>query len=229
MSKGPMLVKRLQRHPYRFDPSGETEASGAGRARWLNTKIYPLKSQGEVTSIVITHEDITERKLVEEEKIKLESQLHQSQRIESLGRLAGGVAHDYNNMLSVIIGNVELGKMKVEPSAPVNHNLEHIHQAANRSRDITRQLLTFARKQIINPKVLDLNNSVADMLKMLCNLLGENIDLIWHPKKDICLVKMDSSQLDQILANLCINARDAIDNVGKMTIETDIVSFEHFD
>jgi two-component system cell cycle sensor histidine kinase/response regulator CckA len=136
------------------------------------------------------------------------------------------VAHDYNNMLSVIIGNVELAQVKAERSAPVEDNLEQILQAANRSRDITRQLLAFASKQIINPKVLDLNDSVADMLKMLRNLLGENINLAWHPKKDLWSVKMDPSQLDQVLANLCINARDAIADVGKMTIETDTVSFD---
>ncbi len=156
---------------------------------------------------------------------QLEEQLHQSQKIESLGRLAVGVAHDYNNMLTVILGNVELGQMKVEPSSPVKVNLEQILEATNRSRDITRQLLAFARKQIINPKVIDLNASVENTLKMLRKLLGENIDLAWHPKEDLWSVKIDTSQLDQILANLCINASDAITDVGKMTIETDVVSF----
>ena len=185
-----------------------------------------LGKDGKTQSAICVFSDITEEKQSKAKHLKLEDQLRQSQKIESLGRLAGGVAHDYNNMLSVIIGNVELAQIKVEPSAPVGDNLGQILQAANRSRDITRQLLAFARKQIINPKVLDLNSSVADMLKMLRSLLGENIDLAWRPKEDLWSVKMAPSQLDQVLANLCINARDAITDVGKMTIETDIVSFD---
>jgi len=182
----------------------------------VNIGTYVLEGRRKIIGSV---RDISER-------LNLERDLRQSQKIESLGRLAGGVAHDYNNMLSVIIGNVELGQMKVEPSAPVNHNLEHIHQAAIRSRDITRQLLAFARKQIINPKVLNLNTAVESMLKMLRNLLGENINLVWKPHGGLWPVKVDPSQLDQILANLCINARDSIADIGKMTIETDTVSFD---
>lgn len=191
----------------------------------VESAAVPMNYQGEDGALVFVR-DITDR--IEEQKRhkRLEEQLHQSQKIESLGRLAGGVAHDYNNMLSVIIGNVELARMKSERSAPVKDNLEQILQAANRSRDITRQLLAFARKQIVNPKTLDLNASVGNMLKMLRNLLGENIDLSWQPKGGLWPVRMDPSQLDQVLANLCINARDAITDVGKMTIETGTVSFD---
>lgn len=170
--------------------------------------------------------DITEKKQAEEENLSLTDQLHQSQKIESIGRLAGGVAHDYNNMLSVIIGNVELAKIKAERSDPIDDNLEQILEAANKSKDITRQLLAFARKQIIKPKVINVNDAVEGMLKMLRNLLGENIDLRWQPKGDVWPVKIDPSQLDQVLANLCINARDAITDIGKMTIETDTVHLD---
>jgi len=191
----------------------------------VETSAVPMNYMGEDGALVFMR-NISDRVENQKRQQQLEEQLHQSQKIESLGRLAGGVAHDYNNMLSVIIGNVELAKMNTERSAPVEDNLEQILLAANRSKDITRQLLAFARKQIINPEVLDLNASLEGMLKMLRNLLGENIDLSWHPKGNLWPVKIDPSQLDQILANLCINARDAIDDVGKLTIETDAVCLD---
>ena len=198
-----------------------------GQMTWVRTSKVPLYDKGKkVIGMLGIDEDISDQKKKEEEKARLEEQLHQAQKIESLGRLAGGVAHDYNNMLGVIIGNAELAQMKIARSAPVEENLEQILNAALRSRDITRQLLAFARKQIIDPKVLDLNASLEGMLKMLRNLLGEDIDLSWHPKGSLWPVKIDPSQLDQILANLCINARDAITGVGKMTIETDTISFD---
>ncbi|MDA3835330.1 MAG: transporter substrate-binding domain-containing protein [Spirochaetales bacterium] len=160
------------------------------------------------------------------ERTHLEEQLRQSQKMEAIGQLAGGVAHDYNNMLSVIIGNVELAKIKAKRSDSVEAHLEQILYAAKRSSDITSQLLTFARKQIINPKVLDLNVALDNMLKMLRNLLGENIELAWQPRENLWPVKIDESQLNQVLANLCVNARDAIVDVGKMTIETGTSSFD---
>ena len=175
------------------------------------------------------NQDITDQKRAEEEKIKLETQLQQAQKIESIGHLAGGVAHDFNNMLGVILGHTELALMKADPSNPFVEDLEEIRTAAKRSADLTRQLLTFARKQIISPKVLDLNDTVAGMLKMLQRLIGENIHLSWNPAANLWPVKMDPSQLDQILANLCVNARDAIAGIGKITIETQNYSFTESD
>ncbi len=157
--------------------------------------------------------DITERRLLEE-------QLQQSQKLESVGRLAGGVAHDFNNMLGVILGHAELGLLRIDPSHRVYSDLMAISKAAERSAELTRQLLAFARKQTIAPKVSDLNEVVSGMLKMLQRLIGEDINLVWHPGAGIWPVKIDSSQFDQILANLCVNARDAIDDVGRITIET---------
>jgi len=151
---------------------------------------------------------------------KMEAQLSQAQKMESIGRLAGGVAHDFNNMLSVIIGNAELIMANMAPNDPIHGNLSEIFSAARRSADVTRQLLAFARKQTITPKVLDLNRTIESMLKMLRRLIGEDIDLAWLPGADVWPVRMDPSQIDQILANLCVNARDAITDVGKITIET---------
>lgn len=157
--------------------------------------------------------DITELK-------HAEKALAQSQKMESIGRLAGGVAHDFNNMLMVILGYTEMSIGSLDTSDPLHENLMEIRNAAKRSADLTRQLLAFARKQSIAPKVLDINQTIQGMLKLLERLIGENIDLHWQQGKDLWQVKFDPSQLDQILANLCVNARDAIDGVGNVLITT---------
>ncbi|MCF8146422.1 MAG: PAS domain S-box protein [Deltaproteobacteria bacterium] len=164
--------------------------------------------------------NITERKRAEEAHRQLQDQLVQAQKMESVGRLAGGVAHDFNNMLAVILGRTEMMLMKMNPGDPLYSNLEQIQKVANRSADLTRQLLAFARKQTIAPKLLDLNETVEGMLKMLRRLIGEDIDLSWQPGTGLWPMKMDPAQVDQILANLCINARDAISKTGKLIIET---------
>jgi len=164
--------------------------------------------------------DITERMRAEEERIRLEQQFHQVQRLESIGRLAGGVAHDYNNMLNVIIGYAELALRKVDSTDPLHEDLQEILKAAQRSSDVTRQLLAFASKQTVMPRVLDLNIVVEGVLNMLRRLIGEDIELVWRPGQNLWLVRMDPSQVDQILANLCVNARDAITGAGRVVIET---------
>lgn len=169
---------------------------------------------------------ITELKRAEEEKRKLEDQLMHAQRLESVGRLAGGVAHDFNNMLGVIIGHTELALHHGGSSESVHQSLHEILKAARRSADLTRQLLAFARKQTVSPKVLDLNDTIAGMLKMLRRLIGEDIDLIWVPGHELWSVKIDPSQIDQLLANLAVNARDAVAGVGKVTIETANVTLD---
>jgi len=175
---------------------------------------------------VVAYGDITERKLAEEEHKQLQAQLVQAQKMESVGRLAGGVAHDFNNMLGVILGHTEMALERLDPDQPLFADLQEVRKAAERSADLTRQLLAFARKQTVAPKVLDLNETVSGMLKMLQRLIGEGIDLAWLPGKALGPVKMDPSQIDQILANLCVNARDAIAGVGKVTIETDNTTFD---
>jgi PAS domain S-box-containing protein len=174
----------------------------------------------------VSFQDITDRKKAEAEKVQLQAQLIQAQKLESVGRLAGGVAHDFNNMLGVIIGHAELAMEQVDADDPLHAELQQIHRAAMRSADLTRQLLAFARKQIVAPRVLDLNDTVAGMLKMLRRLIGEDIDLAWMPGAELWPVKIDPAQIDQILANLCVNARDAIAGVGKVTIETQNVVFD---
>jgi PAS domain S-box-containing protein len=163
--------------------------------------------------------DITERK-------EIEARLQQAQKMEAIGRLAGGVAHDFNNMLGIIMGYADMALDTLHASDPLHENLQEIMAAGRRSTDVVRQLLAFARKQTIAPRVLDLNETVADMLKMLRRLIGEDIDLLWKPAGEPCPVKMDPSQIDQLLANLAVNARGAIRDVGKVTIETRNIVFD---
>ena len=170
--------------------------------------------------------DITEHKRAEEEREKMQAQLNQALKMESVGRLAGGVAHDFNNMLGIILGHTEMAMDQVDPVQPLYDDLSEIRKAAERSADLTRQLLAFARKQTVAPMVLDLNETVESMLKMLRRLIGEDIDLAWLPGPGMWPVKVDPTQIDQILANLCLNARDAIAGLGKVTIETENVVFD---
>ena len=172
--------------------------------------------------------DITARKIAEEEREKLERQLLQAQKMESVGRLAGGVAHDFNNMLNIILGYTEMALDEIDQDQPLHQELKEVLNAAQRSAEITRQLLAFARKQTIAPVVLNLNDTIGGMLKMMQRLLGENISLSWNPKPGLWHVKMDPSQINQILANLCVNARDAIADVGRITIETGNTIFDEY-
>ncbi|MDA8123868.1 MAG: response regulator [Deltaproteobacteria bacterium] len=176
--------------------------------------------------VLETNRDMTSQKRAKADQERLQAQLHQSQKMESIGRLAGGVAHDFNNMLGVILGHVELALEQITPDQPLHSDIQAIQKAAERSADLTRRLLAFARKQTISPRVLDINETVTGMLTMLHRLIGEDIHLNWQPGKDLWPTKMDPSQIDQILANLCVNARDAITGVGKVTIETSHASFD---
>jgi PAS domain S-box-containing protein len=182
---------------------------------WYEVRVYP-REKGISVYFLVT----TERKEAERERLRLEEQYRQAQKMEAVGRLAGGVAHDFNNMLSVILGHAEMVLNKMDDTQPLHRNLCEIQKAAQRSADLTRQLLAFARKQTIVPKVLDLNETVSGMHKMLRRLIGEDIELVFKPSEDLWPVKMDPSQIDQLLANLCVNARDAITGVGKIVIET---------
>lgn len=198
----------------------KTVKIGGNDARTLHTKKIPILDEtGKPQYLLGISEDITEQK-------KLEAQLMQAQKLESIGRLAGGIAHDFNNMLGVILGHTEMALSHLKSDDMLYGILQKIYNAADRSADLTRQLLAFARKQTVAPKILDLNEIVEGMLAMMERLLGEDLDLAWVPESNPMLVKMDPSQIDQILANLCVNARDAITSVGKVTIETHSVFFD---
>jgi two-component system, cell cycle sensor histidine kinase and response regulator CckA len=176
--------------------------------------------------LIAVARDISTAVQAETEKERLQTQLAQARHLESIGRLAGGVAHDFNNMLQTILGNAELALGDLPPGSEARESVEEIRKAAERSANLTRQLLAFARRQTILPRVLDLNEAVAGTLKMLQRLLGEGIQLAWHPDVHPFQVEMDPSQLDQILVNLCVNARDAMSGQGILAIETGAVAID---
>jgi PAS domain S-box-containing protein len=212
-------LERARRTGTPFEPQEVNLRCKDGSSKTVLVSVAWLSSSSSGEHVAVLF-DITERKRAEEEQAKLEGQLQQSRKMESVGRLAGGVAHDFNNMLGVILGHVDLALEIVDSANPVFADLCEIQKAGRRSAELTNQLLAFARKQTVAPKVLDLNQAVAGMLKMLQRLIGEDIDLAWLPDTSLWSVKADPSQIDQILANLCINARDAIADTGKITIET---------
>jgi PAS domain S-box-containing protein len=200
----------------------------AGAWMWVEGYSNEITWGGKPARLIFLTE-VTKRKQAEEEKDRLQAQLVQAQKMESVGRLAGGVAHDFNNMLGVILGHAELALDHAEGSEPLRASLTEIRSAARRSADLTRQLLAFARRQTVTPKVLDLNEAIAGMLQMLQRMIGEQVRLIWQPRADLWTVRMDPSQIDQILANLCVNARDAIPDVGTVHVLTDMASLDELD
>lgn len=173
--------------------------------------------------------DISERKQAEKAQKELEDQLHQSQKMETVGRLAGGVAHDFNNMLAIIFIALDLMRNTLDENSPQLAFVRDIEYAAKRARDITRQLLAFSRKQVIAPQPCDLNALIANMEKSLARLIGEDIELRFIPQQGLGRVLIDPSQIDQILVNLAVNARDAMMHGGKLTIETANVDIDAAD
>jgi PAS domain S-box-containing protein len=195
--------------------------NAAGEYRDFWCRAVPIfNSDGSFSHFQGFNFDVTERRRAEAERAALAENLQQAQKMEAVGRLAGGVAHDFNNMLTAILGSAELAMEKIDRAHPLHADLDEIRSAATRSALLTRQLLAFARRETVQPVVLDLNQAVQGALKMLRRLIGENITLDWRPARDLWTVHMDPSQVDQILANLCVNARDAIADVGALTIET---------
>ena len=187
------------------------------RLRHKNKKIIDVETSIASISGVDLHgvffRDITERK-------RLEQQLHQAQKMETIGRLAGGVAHDFNNILTVINGNAELALMFMQPSDPQYGAFEEIRRSGERAANLTRQLLAFSSKQIIEPKVININQTLLNIDKMLRRLIGENIELVTIPEESLWQVKADPGQVEQVLINLVVNARDAMPEGGKLIIET---------
>ncbi len=194
-----------------------------GVERCVRMHSVPQFQPGEDESsfVYTTLDDLTDLRRAEQRRQAAEQQLLEAQKMESVGRLAGGVAHDFNNMLCVILGNVRLAMDALGSTNPGAEELQEIEKAATRSADLTRQLLAFARRQPSAPRVIDVNEVVAGGLKMLERLIGEDIHLVWRPGDELWPVWIDPAQIDQVLANLAVNARDAIDGVGEILIESD--------
>ncbi len=187
---------------------------------WYEVIVDPVfDEQNQLSGFIHILSDITDRKKAEKEKEELQKQLAQSQKLESIGNLASGIAHDFNNMLNVIMGNIELAILKLETGGSIKENLEEVRKATERASELTRKILTFARKQETNPKILDLNREISEHVKLLKRVLTERIQLEFIPFGGLWDVYLDPAYLDMILLNLCVNARDAISGTGKITIE----------
>lgn len=190
---------------------------------YVSARNTPTPDQQRMISLVW---DVTDQKKADEERRHLQAQLLQAQKMESIGRLAGGVAHDFNNIVSIILGYAQLALSKIDPGERLYSDLKEIETAAFRSAELTRQLLAFARKQPATPKVLDINTTLDAMCSLLRRLIGEEIDLVWQLYPKLWLVNMDPSQLDQIIMNLCVNAKDAITSSGSITIATENLTLD---
>jgi len=193
-------------------------ADGSGRD--IEVYVGPIQLGGKTILCSIVH-DITQRKLDEESRAHLEEQLRQAAKMEAVGRLAGGVAHDFNNMLSIILGYLDFLKEDFSANSEAMHSLTEIEKAAIRSKDITRQLLSFSRKQTVMPKPVDINEAITETQKNLGRLMGEDIEFVFRPGAHLSKILIDPSQIDQVLINLAVNSRDAMPKGGKFIIETE--------
>ncbi len=197
------MVTNLECHVYRKD----------GSKAWFSVNLRAIFQDGQIIRYEGTNEDITQRKL-------LEDQLRQSQKMEAVGLLAGGIAHDFNNALGVITGYSDLLQSNLSRQSPLHRYAEEIAKAGRRAAALTRQLLAFSRKQVIQPVVLDLNSATRELERMLRRLIGEHIEIAFQRDSALGLVKMDPGQVEQVLMNLCVNARDAMPDGGKLCIQT---------
>jgi two-component system cell cycle sensor histidine kinase/response regulator CckA len=216
--------------------NGPLTAAGSERQSWLLAKdgrqipiedeAVPLRDEaGNITGAVLVCRDISARRQAQANQERFrqmaEEQLRKSQRLEAIGRLAGGLAHDFNNMLTAIIGTSELAMLELHRDHPVRRDLKEIKQTADRAANLTRQLLAFARQQIIAPGILNVNDLLMNLDKMLRRLIGEDIELVMAPASDIGLVKVDAGQIEQVIVNLAVNARDAMPQGGKLILQTE--------
>ncbi len=192
-----------------------------GEYIWLRDELRRIDgSQGKQVEIVGASLDITREHQMKEEQQELENQLRQVQKLESIGRLAGGIAHDFHNMLNVILGYAEICLNSIHPQDPLRRNVEQIIKAARRSADLTRQLLAFGRKQTLHPKVVNLNDVIRNFENLLRRVIGEHIDMRLILADNLANVKVDPGQMEQVIMNLVVNARDAMPEGGKLIIET---------
>jgi two-component system, cell cycle sensor histidine kinase and response regulator CckA len=198
-----------------------------GELYWVAASISPIFSaEGVITNYLAIYEDISERKKQEEVLKQTEEQFRQSQKMEAIGSLAGGVAHDFNNLLSVIIGYADLMAIEVKKEDPLRNSLDQIRKAGQRAADLTRQLLAFSRKQVLQPRIFDLNSIITESSKMLQRLIGEDVALVTFLDPGLGRVKADPTQFTQVVLNMAVNARDAMPRGGKLTIETANVTLD---
>ena len=190
-----------------------------GNIKWLEINAALINWNGK-PAILNFLTDITERKRTEEEMNTLQEQFRHSQKMEAIGRLAGGIAHDFNNLLTIIKGYSQLSLHELKEEGPLKENIEEINKASEKASDLTRQLLSFSRSQMMEMKVIDLNNIVRNLDKMLRRVIGEDVELITCLADDLGRIKADPGQIEQVIMNLAVNAKDAMPSGGKLAIET---------
>ncbi|HEY3216061.1 MAG TPA: PAS domain S-box protein [Candidatus Eisenbacteria bacterium] len=214
--EAPEILENVRRATNGEEVSAVVEVGGLA----FETCCRPLKdAQGQVTGVIGVATDVTDRR-------RLEGQLRHAQRMEAIGRLAGGVAHDFNNLLAAIVGHSEMLMARLAAGDPLRHRIEEIRTAGERGALLTRQLLAFSRKEVLAPTVLDVNGVVAGMDAMLRRLIGEDIELLSIPSADPAMVKADRGQLEQVIMNLAVNGRDAMPQGGRLTIEVGCVDLD---
>jgi two-component system cell cycle sensor histidine kinase/response regulator CckA len=189
-----------------------------GEVRWVEMHDVPIQWQDRPATLIFLS-DVTDQRLAQAEKENMEVQFQQAQKMEAVGRLAGGIAHDFNNLLTIITGYSDLALAKTSPHDPLHNDLNEINDAGQRAAALTRQLLTFSRQQVIEPQTLDPRQVVANVEHMLRRLIGEDIELVVTADPEAGAVEADPGQLEQVLMNLAINARDAMERGGRLTIQ----------
>ncbi len=212
------FLRRFIRSGYRLSDAESRELDRHGRVRHFRNNLVASIESGRVVRSWGTQRDVTEQRALEEEA-------RQARKMETAGRLAGGIAHDFNNLLTAILGTAEILLGDLPPGSTAYADIEEIKRAATRAANLTRQLLAFSRRQVLQPRVLDLNSLVSGIERMLTRLIGEHIELAALPASALWPVRADPGQLEQVLVNLCVNARDAMPTGGRLTIETANLSF----
>jgi PAS domain S-box-containing protein len=220
------VLQELQAIGVQTSPTEFRLRTKTGGQIWVETQAAVIMADGKVVAIQGIGRDVTERKQAEQARAQLEEQLRASQKMEAIGSLAGGVAHDFNNLLSVILGYTGFAMEGVRDGDPIKNDLLEVRQAGERAAALTRQLLAFSRKQVLQPVAIDLNQIAAGVEKMLQRILGEDIDLVQTLAPDLGLTLADPGQIEQVLMNLVVNARDAMPEGGKLTIETSNVEID---
>src|SRR5258705_7376214 len=206
-------MRSFIRAGYRLADSETRERDREGRPRVFLNNVVGFVENGHLVRVWGTQRDVSDQR-------RLEEQFRQSQKMEAVGQLAGGIAHDFNNLLTAILGNTQLLLRDLPPGDAMRGDVEEIRKASERAAVLTRQLLAYSRRQMLQPEILDLNVVVGEMDRMLRRLIGEHIALVAVPTPDLGRVRADPNQIEQVIVNLAVNARDAMPDGGKLTIWT---------